>query len=300
LEASQRHAARLTAIRSGNWQQARWQGAGKTRKKRRAWFRLAPTGPPLIALCWKNLLGTGGILTIRLVAVIAFIVFFAITMLSHSAGSQDTADIVSLIVAAILAYSALLGPQFLRTDLRTSLAQADIIKTFPMRGWQIVLGEILASTILLAGFQWCLLLIGIGTVICLPGHHESLILLLAGTLSFVLPMLDFLLLLVPNASVLLFPSWVTPGKAGSQGIEAAGQRIILALVQFFAFLLALIPAGLVFCAVYFLLRIVSGPFVPIPFGALAATIIFALEAALGVFLLGKVFEKLDLSEEQLN
>ena len=298
LEASQRHAARLTAIRSGNWQQAR--AVGKTRKKRRAWFRLAPTGPPLVALCWKNLLGTGGILTIRLVAVIAFIVFFAITMLSHSAGSQDTADIVSLIVAAILAYSALLGPQFLRADLRTSLAQADIIKTFPMRGWQIVLGEILASTILLAGFQWCLLLIGIGTVICLPGHHESLILLLAGTLSFVLPMLDFLLLLVPNASVLLFPSWVTPGKAGSQGIEAAGQRIILALVQFFAFLLALIPAGLVFCAVYFLLRIVSGPFVPIPFGALAATIIFALEAALGVFLLGKVFEKLDLSEEQIN
>lgn len=300
LEASQRLATRVAAIRSGNWQQARWQAAGKTRKKRRAWFRLAPTGPPMIALCWKNLLGTGGVITIRLVVVITVIVVFAISTLSHSTGSQDTPEIVGVTVAALLLYSAFLGPQLLRADLRTSLAQADVIKTFPMRGWQIVLGEILASTVLLAGFQWCLLLIGAGTVICLPGHNEALILLLAGTLLFVLPVLDFLLLLVPNASVLLFPSWVTPGKSGPQGIEAAGQRIIMALVQFFAFLLALIPAGLAFCAVYFVMRFVSGPFVPIPFGALAATIIFAIEAAVGVFLLGKVFDKLDLSEEQLN
>ena len=254
----------------------------------------------MVALCWKNLLGTGGILTARLVVVLIIIIGFAITMLKSSAGSQETSQIVGMIVGFILVYSALLGPQLLRTDLRSSLAQADVMKTFPLPGWQIVFGEILSSALLLAGFQWFMLLIGAGTMICLPGRYESLMLLISGSLLFMLPVLDFLLLLVPNASVLLFPSWFTPGKSGPQGIEATGQRLIMALAQLFAFLLALIPAGLIFCAVYFPLRYLFGSFVPIPFGALAATLIFALEAGVGIFLLGKVFEKLDLSEEQLN
>ena len=214
---------------------------------------------------------------------------------------MDAADIVGIIVAAILGYSALLGPQLLRTDLRSSLAQADILKTLPMRGWQIVLGEILASTLLLAVFQWLFVLIGMLAIVFLPGRHEMLMLMIGGSALFVLPVLDFLLLLVPNASVILFPSWFSPGKTGPQGIEATGQRLIMALVQFFAFLIALIPAALAFCAVYFLLRIparsLGADSVCLAGGGQSSSLV---EAGFGVMLLGKVFEKLDLSEEQLN
>ncbi len=53
IAASQRHAVRVAAMRSGNWQNTR------PARKRRAPFRLAPTGPPAVAILWKNLLGAG-------------------------------------------------------------------------------------------------------------------------------------------------------------------------------------------------------------------------------------------------
>ena len=58
-----------------------------------------------------------------------------------------------------------------------------------------------------------------------------------------LPVLDFLLLLIPNAAVLLFPSWIQTGKDSPRGIEATGQRLIFAVGQMLVLVLALVPAG---------------------------------------------------------
>jgi hypothetical protein len=112
-----------------------------------------------------------------------------------------------------------------------------------------------------------------------------------------LPVLDFLLLLIPNAAVLLFPSWIQAGKDSPRGIEATGQRLIFAVGQLLALLLALVPASLAFAVVYFPLKLALGPVVPVPFAALAATTILAVEADLGVRLLGKLFERFDVTEE---
>jgi hypothetical protein len=112
-----------------------------------------------------------------------------------------------------------------------------------------------------------------------------------------LPALDFLLLLIPNAAVLLFPSWIQSGKDSPRGIEATGQRLIFAVGQMLALLLALVPAALAFAAVYFPLKFALGPIAPVPFASLAATIIVAAEAGLGVRLLGRWFERFDVTEE---
>jgi hypothetical protein len=54
VEASQKLAVRIAAMRAGNW-----QGAKKNQKARRSWFKLAAAGPPATALLWKNLIGVG-------------------------------------------------------------------------------------------------------------------------------------------------------------------------------------------------------------------------------------------------
>ena len=105
------------------------------------------------------------------------------------------------------------------------------------------------------------------------------------------------MLLIPNAAVLLFPSWVQAGKDSPRGIEATGQRLIFAVGQFLVLLLALVPAALAFAAVYFPLKLAFGPVAPVPFASLAAAILVAVEAGLGVRLLGKVFERFDVTEE---
>ncbi len=291
VEASQKLATRVAAIRSGNWAAAR-----KNQKARRAWFKLTPVGPAFIALIWKNLIGVGRVFSMRfwiIVAVFVFVLGFAF----HSGGGENLAAMAAIMITIFLGYTLLLGPQFLRLDFRYDLPMADILKTFPLPGWQIALGEILAPVAVLAGFQWLLLV-----PVCLaifylpPGSNQSLYWVIALSAVFVLPVLDCLLLLIPNAAVLLFPSWIQAGKDGPRGVEATGQRLIFAIGQFLALAVALVPAVLVFAVAYFPLKYVFGPVTPIFFASLSATIILAVEAALGVLLLGKLFERFDVTE----
>ena len=292
LEASQKLATRMAAIRSGNW-----QAAGKPLKPKRAWFKLGPTGPAAVALLWKNLIGVGRIFTPRLWIFFAVILVACFAGFGGSAHAHNFSTVAVIMVAAVLGYSLFLGPQFLRSDFRSDLPMADVLKTFPLRGWQIALGEILAPVAVLASCQWLLLLFGFAVLIVMPVKHESLALAIGISAACLLPALDFLLLLIPNAAVLLFPAWVQAGKDGPRGIEDTGQRLVMAVGQLLALLLALVPAALVFMAVYFPLKMAFGPIVPVPFASLAATLVVAVEAGVGVMLLGSFFERFDVTEE---
>jgi len=149
----------------------------------------------------------------------------------------------------------------------------------------------------LAVLQWLLLLVGAGLLFYLPVKQEALFLAIALGAAVLLPVLDMLLLLIPNAAVLLFPSWIQTGKDSPRGIEATGQRLIFALGQMLTLLLALLPAAAAFVGVFFLLYFALGPAAAVPLAALAATIILAVEAGFGVMLLGKLFERFDVTEE---
>jgi len=292
LEASQRHAARVAAIRSGNW-----QAAHQDHKVRREWFKLAATGPAALALMWKNLIGVARVFSIRFWLMFSILVLFCIGFIGEIGRLQNVSLMVAISVASVVGYSLLLGPQFLRLDFRHDLPMADILKTFPMRGWQIVLGEILAPMVVLAGFQWLLLIVGLGLVLVAPGKHDPWAIVIGLSALFVLPVLDIIMFVIPNAAVLLFPSWVQAGKDGPRGIEATGQRVIFAVGQLLVMLVTLLPVTIAFMVTYFPLKFILGPYVPVIFGALAATLILVVEAALGVWWLGRIFERFDVTEE---
>ena len=293
LAASQRVAVRVAALRSGNW-----AAAAKNQRARRAWFTLSPAGPACTAMLWKNLIGVGRIFSPRLwvLLVVVLVVFVAIA--TGNGGGHGLGLMAALLLGIVLAYSLLLGPQILRLDFRHDLPQADILKTFPVPGWQIALGEILAPVLLLAGFQWLLLAPLTTLLFYLPGRNQMLFLALALCAALLLPVLDFILLLIPNAALLLFPSWIATGKDSPRGIEATGQRMIFAVGQLLILSLTLLPAALVFCLVYIPLKLVAGPVLPVFLAVPAATVILAAEAAAGIRLLGKLFERFDVAEEK--
>ena len=155
----------------------------------------------------------------------------------------------------------------LRLDFRHDLPLADVLKTFPLRGWQIALGEILAPVAVLAVFQWLLLLIEhrAACYIC-PANRRPCCWPSPSARRCLLPVLDVLLLLIPNAAVLLFPSWIQTGKDSPRGIEATGQRLIFALGQLLVLVLALLPAAAAFAGVFFLLNFTFGPVAAVPLG----------------------------------
>jgi Putative ABC exporter len=292
VAAAQKLATRIAAVRAGNWQAAR-----QNQKARRPWFKLAPTGPSPTALLWKNLIGVGQVFSPRLwmaLIIVAVVVGFSLINAGHA---QNFSVVAAIIAGIALAYSLFLGPQVLRLDFRHDLPRADVLKTFPLRGWQIALGEILAPVVVLILFQWVLLLIGGGIVIYLPAKLKALALGSVAGAAVLFPVLDVLLLLIPNAAVLLFPSWIQTGKDSPRGIEATGQRLIFALGQMLVLMLALVPAALAFTGVFLLLKLALGLTAALPLASLTAAVVLAVEAAFGVMLLGKLFERFDVTEE---
>jgi hypothetical protein len=196
--------------------------------------------------------------------------------------------------------SLFFGPQILRLDLRQDLPMVDVLKTFPMRGWQVILGEVLAPSLLLAAFQW--LLISIFLVVS-PEKLGSQELPFAMKLSacigaaVVLPFLDLIAILLQNASVLLLPAWFQFDKSTPRGIETMGQQLILMFGQVLALALCLVPAALAFGAILFLTQLALSIGFGIILGAIAAGVIMCIEVAFAVRLLGGVFERFDLSAE---
>jgi hypothetical protein len=294
VEASKKLAEKVAAMRSGRFQ----VGKGKI-KGRRAPFTLRPLGPPSVALLWKNLLSAGQAFSLRIWILLAVIGVTVSMAVSQSSASGDLGTAIGLICGGFIVWSLFVGPQVLRQDFRQDLPLADVLKMYPLRGWQVALGELLAPAVILTGIQWCLLLV---TMVFLSqsklpvlGGAGIITLGLGAAPTF--PMLNLLILQIPNAAVLLFPSWFQAGKDGAQGIEATGQRLISLLGQMLVFLLALIPASIVFVIVLLLARLVLGVAAAIALGLASASLVLAGEAALGLLLVGWLFERLDLSAE---
>ena len=115
----------------------------------------------------------------------------------------------------------------------------------------------------------------------------------------VLPCVDLIAMLIPNASVLFFPAWFQLGKEGPRGFETTGQQLILMFGQLLALTLSLLPAGVAFALAFLCGSFVAGPPAGALLGALAAAAILALEAGIGVKLLGSAFDRFDVSGEVL-
>ena len=292
VAASQKLAARMAAARAGNW-----QGAKKNQKAKRPWFNLTAYGPSTTAFLWKNLIGVGQVFSPRLWIALTVIVVVVCFSLGQSGLHQHLSWVVGIFIAIALGYSLLLGPQVLRLDFRHDLPLADVLKTFPLRGWQIALGEILAPVVVLAVVQWLLLLFETGFLFYLPGPQGTLFLAIALGAAMMLPVLDVILLLIPNAAVLLFPAWIQTGKDSPRGVEVTGQRLVMALAQLLVLLLTLVPAAAASAAVFVPLNMIAGPHAAVLAASVVGTIVLAVEAGLGVMLLGKLFDRFNVLEE---
>src|ERR1051325_1706119 len=294
VEASRKLAEKVAAIRSGNWQAAKEAPEG-----RRPPFTLRPAGPQPVALLWKNLISAGQAFTLRLWLVLTAIIISAGVGLLQAYGRSNVLAGLAAVAGMLLGWSLLVGPQLLRQDLRQDLRVADILKMYPMRGWQIVLRELLAPAVILTGIQWILLIIALGLFAGSGGGGKwaAAGLGLGFGAAIIMPMLNLITLQTPNAAVLLFPAWFQTGKEGPQGVEATGQRLIGLLGQLVVLSVALAPAAAAFAAVFFLVRLVLGLALALALASVATAILLAGEAALGLMLLGRLFDRFDVSAE---
>jgi hypothetical protein len=300
-------AARRAAMRSAA-QRGEAPKLGRRPKALPGPFPLAPRGLPEIAFLWKNLLSLrSSLFSRRALAVMMGIGVWAyfglkpLMMARRMSGGEDALGFVVLLFCAIVAgYTIILGPQIARQDLRNDLPNADLLKTYPMEGWRLALGELLAPTAILTAILWITILAAAATFDP-AGRAEWLTPAVRATvgscLALAAPMMCMIQLIVPNTVMVLMPAWYQSSRTRGGGVEMFGQRLMFGVVQLLFALLVAVPAAgfaaLVFVATYWFLGVSTG----VVLATIAVVLILAAEAAVGLWFLGGRFERFDLSSE---
>jgi len=187
-----------------------------------------------------------------------------------------------------------IGPQWVRNDLRGDLLKLDLLRSYPVSGRTIVAAEVAASALVLTLIELSLLLfayiafLGNATLELSLGLRTAIFV----AAVFCLPAINFMGMLIQNGAAVLYPDWVHLGGNRASGVEALGQSMLamIAFVVLLALMLA-IPAGAA-GATFVVLEPSLGLWGAIPAVALAlgAT---AAEALFAINWLGKVFDRTD-------
>ena len=256
-------------------------------------FRLAPQGWPAGAILWKNLVAVTRTQRVRNVALALAIGAVIVTALSFEPEGK-LAEIAGWFAVTWAGAMTVIGPQWVRNDLRSDLLKLDMLRSYPLRGWSVVIAEVGASALVLTLIQLSLLVIGylafLGNQSMVPALDERTVLLFAAFVF--LPGINLLGMIIQNGAALLYPAWVHLGSGRPAGVEALGQNMLMMVV--FVALLAvtlLLPVAIGGGAFLLLHRAING------WAALPATVLvlgtMAFEAALLVDWLGRLFERTD-------
>jgi putative ABC exporter len=268
-------------------------GPSGSRKAMAPLFRLAPIGWPAGAILWKNLVAVTRTRRMRSAALTLATLGVVVAALSFKPEGTlaEIAGWLALFWAGLLTVT---GPQYVRNDLRGDLLKLDLLRSYPLRGWSVVIAEAAASTIVLTAIQ--LSLLGIAYLAFLGNQSmepdlEERTLLLAAAVIF-LPAINLLGMLIQNGAALLYPAWVRLGSGRPGGVEALGQNLLM-MVAFVALLSLTLALPLAIAAgTVVLLRPVLENWAIVP-ATLLAVAAMAFEAALMVDWLGGIFERTD-------
>ena len=260
-------------------------------------FTLASSGRPEVAILWKNLILLGRYASLGTL----FRVLVPLGVLAIVVGLESGSLVAAPIALAVAVLATVLGPMAIRSDLREDLPRLAVLKTWPVRGHSLLAGELAAPVVVLSTIAWT----GLGVAVVLSGSVEAFSLpaaqrgIVALAAALVAPALIVGQLVVQNAAVILLPGWVPTGGARARGIEATGQNLLVFVGTSLALALGLLPAvlagagtGVVF---YALLGLVSAVLA----AAVVVTAVLLAEAALAVFLLGRMLERTEPSHVEL-
>ena len=299
IEAAKKRAAFLAARGRGEL-----RARGKSDKARTPLWRLRPTGFAPIAFIWKSLLKSGGRRTLGRWAA-----FFAVLAAGAFALGRVEDLTKPLVVTAFIigggCYIALLISfvmigQLSAAQLRQGIATMDLLKTYPIPGWQIALGELAGPVLLGSLMQWCSLGIGLMLLSIAPPLHPHLgtITAIAGGIALLLPIFNLSTAILPCAGALLYPGWFRPQESTGPGIENTGMKLILGIAQLLAVVVAMIPVAFFGAVAFFAVaKFTTAAEWPALAAGGTALLILAMETGLGIAWLGSLYDEFDVSSE---
>jgi hypothetical protein len=256
-------------------------------------FRLAPVGWAAGALLWKNLLAVVRMRRARTTAA-AFLAGALVAGSLSFSRSGAIAEVVGWLAATWAALMIVIGPQWIRNDLRSDLLKLDLLRSYPLGGRAVVGAETAASTLVLTALQAGLLLVAyfafLGNANMEPPLATRSVTLVTALAC--LPGINYLGMLIQNGAALLFPTWVHLGSSRPGGVEALGQNMLMIVAYAAVLGIALAAPGALGLLVFTVGWDGLGWWALAP-GVLTLGLGIAVEATLLLRWLGSVFESTD-------
>jgi ABC-2 type transport system permease protein len=261
-------------------------------------WKLAPRGRAEGVFLWKNTVQmlratTGGTL-IRYIAPTVVVTVTVATMVMADNRARGTAMSLCSLAVGLAAFTVLLGPQVVRTDLRDDLRHLELLKTWPIQPSAVIRGEMLCPGVLLTAVAW--LAIASAAILSAAGFPRvSLAWRLSASLAALLlaPALVFAQLTVHNAAAVLFPAWVPLGHSRPRGLDAMGQRLILFGAVAITMVFMMIPGVIVSGILWFTFPPFLGAAVLIPCASVCLCLV-VIEVIAATEVLGPAYERMDL------
>jgi hypothetical protein len=296
LELARRRAERSEARRAGHWSER-----NRPARKRREPFDLPPHGLAATAFLWRALISAGPWFYPRNWLFISAAVVSTMLWLASHPAYRTVMVVVQAATLPVGFWVLIAGPMLMRREVRLMMQRLDVVKTYPLRGWQVVLGEMLAPIALITAIEWLLLAVLAVAAATLTGEYGSTVLFsglgVVGVALLVPPVVG-LMTGIPFAATLYFPSWMSAVGQGGGGLDVMGQRMIFAGGYLVVLAAALLPAALVAAVLYFIVLWLAGSqAAALSAGAGAASLVLIGELATVVWWLGGRYEQFDLSAE---
>jgi len=296
LELARRRTERGEARMAG-----RWNGPDRPAQKRPEPFVLRPQGLVPPAFLWRNLISAGPLFYPRNWLFISVAVLGAMLWLASRPEYRTVLVFVPAIALPLSSCVLVAGPMVMRREVRLMMQRLDVMKTYPLRGWQIVLGEMLAPIVLITAIEWLLLAVMAVAAGTLKGEF-GLVAAVGGfgaiAIGLLVPPVVGLMTGIPFAAALCFPAWMASLGSAGGGVDAMGQRMIFAGGYLTVLAAALLPSALVAVGPYLLVSWSSGSAAAgLIVGASAAGLTLLGELGIVIWWLGGRYERFDLSLE---
>jgi ABC-2 type transport system permease protein len=262
-------------------------------------FRLAPTGPPEVAILWKNLTAALRIYSgVFILLLLALLGASGVLLWSRDPKTVMAWGSMLLTLAPVMALG---GPLMFRNDLRMDLRRLEVIKSYPIAGARLVAAEVAAPAAMIVAIQSALLITAV-VLLREAGPKSVALARMASPEAFIATLLVLipivvLQLLMQNAVVIFFPAWASRSKEEARGFAPFGQRLVLMAAHLLVLGVLLLPAVAVFLPTIWIARQMTDFGASLAIATCPAVAVLVAEIFLAIQFLGNHFESIDVSND---
>lgn len=293
-------ASAATAEKAGQLRRALRAGRGimalRRSKARAAPFALPPLGRAEVAFFWQRCIAAGAWADPRAVVAFGIAPVAAVAWMASTPDWEPAVRVAGILAATVGLQALLIGPALARGVLAQMMEHVEIARSYPVRGWQVVLGQLLLPIALLGAFEVSLISVAAIAVVATWGGVTPALAALTWLAAALLASLLGAVLFGAQLGVqLALPAWFLAAPGANAGLEVGGQRLLFVFASMIAFSIAAIPAtlcgGIAGAIAHVLAENIAAE---IACGAAAAAAALAAELALLLAWLGRRYEDVDV------